>query len=127
MKNVNTNEKKKEETTKNLIPVAVDKTEASESGKKEAANKENNNNESKDKEGNKDANLNVHHPTREENISLLIITPETQRINSDELLTKEDESIMHDFQRLKGEITTIPNQKIDYAEILDDKWSTFAK
>ena len=89
-------------------------------------NKENLNNQAKDKQG-KDGNTNLHHHTREENISQLIITPETQRINTEELLTKEDASIMHDFQKLKGEITVIQNQKIDYAEILDDKWAAFAK
>ena len=91
------------------------------------SNKYNLNNQAKDKLGFKDGNPNLHHHTREENISQLIITPETQRINTEELLTKEDASIMHDFQKLKGEITVIQNQKIDYAEILDDKWAAFAK
>ena len=65
------------------------------------------------------------HPRREINISSLLITPETQRMITDELLTRDDESIMNDFQRLKGNTSVLV--KIDYAEILDDKWATFSK
>jgi hypothetical protein len=85
-------------------------------------------NAANDKDLRKDPSGNIHHPKREENISNLIITPETQRMITDELLTKEDASILHDFQKLKGEITTITTpSKIDYAEVLDDKWASFSK
>jgi hypothetical protein len=66
------------------------------------------------------------HPKREINISNLIITPETHRIITDELLTRDDNSIIHDNQRLKGN-TSMQQTKIDFAEILDDKWATFSK
>lgn len=63
------------------------------------------------------------HPKREINISNLIITPETQRMITDELLTRDDNSIIHDTNRIKGNTQT----KIDFVEILDDKWATFSK
>lgn len=75
----------------------------------------------------KETNGHIHHPKREENISALIV-PETQRMITDELLTEEDETVTKYFQKLKGEITTISAaSKIDYAEILDDKWALFSK
>jgi hypothetical protein len=69
---------------------------------------------------------NGHHPTRSENISG-VIGVETQNINNDELLTKEDPMIVSSFQD-KTEMSNVNNvSKIDYNEVLEDKWSCFSK
>jgi hypothetical protein len=64
------------------------------------------------------------HPSRHENISATI---GVETHNNDELLTKDDTLMISGFQD-KSEINTIVNgTKLDYGEILDDRWSGFSK
>ncbi len=111
MKNINQGAKKNENVTKNIKP--VDKNIL--------------NTDNVDKENNTNKEVFTQHPRREENLSSLIITPETHRIITDELLTKEDEVSMLEFNKLKSIISSNQPVKIDYVEILDDKWASFSK
>jgi hypothetical protein len=63
------------------------------------------------------------HPSRQENISATI---GVETHNNDELLTKEESFIISGFQD-KTEILPTSGPKLDYAEILDDRWTSFSK
>jgi len=63
------------------------------------------------------------HPSRFENIS---VTIGVETHNNDELLTKEESFCITGFQD-KTEILPTTVSKLDYAEILDDRWTSFSK
>ena len=69
------------------------------------------------------------HPTREENISATIGVVDTH--TNDELLTKDDGFMISGVSGFhdKSEIITTPinSTKLDYNEILDDRWTGFSR
>ena len=64
------------------------------------------------------------HPSRHENISATI---GVETHNNDELLTKDDTLMISGFQDKSELNTNVNGTKLDYGEILDDRWSGFSK
>lgn len=110
---------KKKEVHKNGITTT---TTTINSAASEEKNSSSNNNEVHEKETQQGGNIiePLHHPNRVENFSGLIgvVTD-----NNDVLLTKDETLQIAD----KNEIINSNQPRIDYNEILDDRWTNFAK